>query len=108
MKYKEAITQELALAEHQLKDNFYGKIVLRNCGVEHFKRKDKTWHEREQKAERKRKMIEEIFEERGESVVATKKAKPLGEKKFTQLAPEMAALGFTASGQHADDSNEVR
>ena len=108
MKYKEAITRELADNEHQLKDNFYGKFVLRNCGVEHFKRKDKTWHEREQKVERKRKLLDEIFEERDELSVSTKRAKPATENKFAQLAPEMAALGFPAGGNHAHDSGEVR
>lgn len=108
MKYKEAITEELANSEQQLKGNLYGRIVLRNCGVEHFKRKDKTWHEREQKATKKRKLLEEILEDRGQSTVATKKAKPVGENKFSQLAPEMAALGFTASGRHASDSEGVR
>ena len=107
VKYKEAITRELADNEHQLKDNFYGKFVLRNCGVEHFKRKDKTWHEREQKVERKRKLLEEIFEERDEVSVSTKRAKPATENKFAQLAPEMAALGFPAAGDHAHDSGEV-
>ena len=108
MKYKEAITRELADNEHQLKDNFYGKFVLRNCGVEHFKRKDKTWHEREQKVERKRKLLEEIFEERDELPASTKRAKPSTENKFAQLATEMAALGFPAGGNHAHDSGEVR
>ena len=108
VKYKEAITRELADNEHQLKDNFYGKFVLRNCGVEHFKRKDKTWHEREQKVERKRKLLEEIFEERDELPASTKRAKLATENKFAQLAPEMAALGFPAGGNHARDSGEVR
>lgn len=109
VKYKEVITCELADNEHQLKDNFYGKFVLKNCGVEHFKRKDKTWHEREQKVKRKRKLLEEIFEERDELPVSTKRAKPETENKFAaQLAPEMAALGFTAGGNHAHDSGEVR
>ena len=108
VKYKEAITRELADNEHQLKDNFYGKFVLRNCGVEHFKRKDKTWHEREQKVERKRKLLEEIFEERDELPASTKRAKLATENKFAQLAPEMAALGFPAGENHAHDSGEVR
>jgi len=106
VKYKEAITEELSHSEQQLKGNMYGRIVLRNCGVEHFKRKDKTWPEGELKAAKKRKLLEEILEERGEAVVATKKAKPMSENNFTQLAPEMAALGFTATGKHAGDSEE--
>lgn len=104
VKHKEAITQELALSEQQLSSNFYGRIVLKNCGVEHFKRKDKTWHEKEQKAVRKRKLLEEILEEREDSAKQNKKAKLKDDQTFTNLAPEMAALGFTASGRHAADS----
>lgn len=108
VKHKEAITQELALSEQQLTSNFYGRIVLKNCGVEHFKRKDKTWHEKEQKAARKRKLIEEILEEREDSAKQNKKAKLKDDQTLTNLAPEMAALGFTASGRHAADSEGVR
>lgn len=104
VKHKEAITQELALSEQQLTSNFYGRIVLKNCGVEHFKRKDKTWYEKEQKAARKRKLLEEILEEREDSAKQNKKAKLKDDQKFTKLAPEMAALGFTASGKHAANS----
>ena len=106
--YKEAITQELALSEHLLTSNFYGKIVLKNCGVEHFKRKDKTWHEKEQKAARKRKLLEEIFEEREDTEKQNKKVKLKDDHKFSKLAPEMAALGFTASGKHTADSEGVK
>ena len=105
--YKEAITQELALSEHQLTSNFYGRIVLKNCGVEHFRRKDKTWHEKEQKAARKRKLLEEIFEEKEDSAKQNKKIKLKDDHKFTKLAPEMAMLGFTASGKNSADL-EVR
>lgn len=108
VKYKEAITQELALSEQQLNGNFYGRIVLKNCGVEHFKRKDKTWYEKEQKAAKKRKLLEEILEERDDSAKHTKKAKLKEDNKFKKLAPEMATLGFTASGKYAADSEGVR
>lgn len=108
VKYKEDITQELVLSEQQLTSNFYGRIVLKNCGVEHFKRKDKTWHEKEHKAARKRKLLEEIFEEREDIGKQNKKAKLKDKHKFTMLAPEMAVLGFTASGNHTADSEGVR
>jgi len=108
VKHKEDITQELALSEQQLTSNFYGRIVLKNCGVEHFKRKDNTWHEKEQRAARKRKLLEEILEEREDSAKQNKKAKVKDDRKFSKLAPEMAALGFTASGKHAADSEGVR
>lgn len=105
VRYKEAITQELLLSEQQLNSNFYGRIVLRNCGVEHLKRKDKTWLEKEQKAVKKRKFLEEILEER-EDIKHTKKAKLVKEGKSRKFGREMAALGFTASGENAVDSEE--
>ena len=106
VKYKEAITQELLTSEQQLNGNFYGRIVLRNCGAQHFKRKDKTWHEKEQKAVRKRKFLEEILEER-EHIEHTKKAKLVEDSKSRKFGREMAALGFTARGEDAVDSEEV-
>lgn len=103
VKYKEAITEELAINEQKLKTNFYGRIVLKHCGVEHFKRKDKTWHEREQKAAKKRKLLEDILEERGDESLKEKNAKPMTQTKFSQLAPEMATLGFTSHGKQSRD-----
>ena len=106
MRYKEAITQELLFSEQQLNGNFYGRIVLRNCGVEHLKRKDKTWFEKEQKAVKKRKFLEEILEER-QDIKHTKKVKLVEDGKSKNFGREMAALGFTASGENAVDSEEV-
>ena len=101
MNYKKAITEELAQCEHQLKANFYGKFVLRNCGVEHFKRKDKSWHEQEQRTAKKMKLLEDILEERVDGAVTEKNSKPKAQTKFKQLAPQMAALGFTWTGKRA-------
>lgn len=105
VRYKEAITQELLFSEQQLNGNFYGRIVLRNCGVEHLKRKDKTWLEKEQKAVKKRKFLEEILEER-QDIKHTKKVKLVEDGKSKNFGREMAALGFTASGENAVDSEE--
>ena len=106
VKYKEVINKELAQHEHHLNSNFYGRIVLRNCGIEHYKRKDASWHEREQRVAKKKKMLEEILEEREESV-HHRKVKPVEENPFPKFAPEMCALGFTAVGKRATDDNIV-
>jgi len=99
--YKKAITEELAQSEQQLKANFYGKFVLRNCGVEHFKRKDKSWHEQEQRTAKKMKLLHDILEEPVDGAVTDKNSKPKAQTRFKQLAPQMAALGFTWSGKRA-------
>ncbi|XP_015776998.1 PREDICTED: nucleolar protein 9-like [Acropora digitifera] len=106
--YKKAITEELAQSEQQLKANFYGKFVLRNCGVEHFKRKDKSWHEQEQRTAKKMKLLEDILEERVDGAVTDKNSKPKAQTGFKQLAPQMAALGFTWSGKRAQNFKTVR
>lgn len=106
--HKKAITEELAQSEQQLKANFYGKFVLRNCGVEHFKRKDKSWHEQEQRTAKKMKLLEDILEERVDGAVTDKNSKPKAQTRFKQLAPQMAALGFTWSGKRAHNFKTVR
>lgn len=71
---------------------------------------------KEQKAARKRKLniyFEEIFrterrqckrEQESQATCTSVK----DDRTFTKLAPEMATLGFTASGKHTADSEEVR
>lgn len=106
--YKKAITEELAQSEQQLKANFYGKFVLRNCGVEHFKRKDRSWHEQEQRTAKKMKLLHDILEEPADGAVTDKNSKPKAQTRFKQLAPQMAALGFTWSGKRAHNFKTVR
>ena len=81
---------------------------MKNCGVKQIKRKDKTWHDKEQKSARKRKPLEEILEQREDSAKQNKKAKLKDDCTFTKLAPEMAVFSFTASGKHTADSEKVR
>ena len=71
---KETITEELTASEQHLSRNFYGRIMLRNCGIEHYKKRSGDWNAREEKVLRKRKMLDEILKEEKETVV-TKKAK---------------------------------
>ena len=73
--YKECIAHELALSKQQITSNFYGRLVSKNYGIKHFIRKDKTLHDKEQKAARKRKLLEEILEHREDSAKHNKKAK---------------------------------
>jgi hypothetical protein len=104
MTHKELILQELLNEEHKLTKDFFGSKVIRNCGVEQFKRKKGDWVEREEKATRKRQIFDEIINEEGEK----KKKKPKGLKEGQQgersavktYAAEMAVLGFA-------DNNEV-
>ena len=40
---KQGLAQELLEHEEQLKEDFFGKIVLRNCNITHYKSKQAAW-----------------------------------------------------------------
>ncbi|KAJ2668240.1 Nucleolar protein 9, partial [Coemansia spiralis] len=58
---KETIVRELVQKETQLQDSQFGRIVLRNCGAEQYKRRADTWRERERGLERKKHMFKDIL-----------------------------------------------
>lgn len=60
MGQKESLVQELLTHEGSLGDSFYGRIVLRNCNVTHYKRKQAAWQSGQQAAERKRELFRDI------------------------------------------------
>lgn len=42
---KEGVAKELMIHETELADDFYGRIVLRNCNVSHYRRKQSVVEE---------------------------------------------------------------
>ena len=115
VKYKEKITAELAESESQLSNNFYGRIVLRNCSTEQFKRKNSLWLEKQDKAACKRKMFDEILGDES-TTTKTKKTKDKAQDKsitsallqeqMSNYSSEMEALGF--GGDDKDSFKKVR
>ncbi|KAJ2368725.1 Nucleolar protein 9 [Coemansia sp. RSA 2607] len=75
---KEKAIQELVLQETQLKDNFFGRFVLRNCRVDQYKRRAEEWRERERGLERKKLMFNDIL---GKNAAAPADAKSSNSKK---------------------------
>jgi nucleolar protein 9 len=43
---KESLAEELIAHEAELTEDFYGRIVMRNCNVAHYRRKQAVWQER--------------------------------------------------------------
>ena len=43
VKRKKAIVQKLITHEEKLTSDFYGRIVLRNCNVAHYKKRQAAW-----------------------------------------------------------------
>lgn len=58
--FRETIVQELAKREAQLQDSQFGRIILRNCKIEQYKRRPGEWRERERGLERKKQMFKDI------------------------------------------------
>ena len=69
---KDQLAQKLLAHEDELGDDFYGQIVLRNCNIAHYKKKQDVWVEQERTAEKKRHLFEDII---GEDSVTPKKKK---------------------------------
>ncbi len=61
---KESLAQELLAHEDELISNFYGRIVLHNCNITHYKRKQVAWKERERGVAKRREEFRDILEDR--------------------------------------------
>mmetsp|Transcript_21219 Transcript_21219/g.63204 ORF Transcript_21219/g.63204 Transcript_21219/m.63204 type:complete len:348 (+) Transcript_21219:1363-2406(+) len=106
IKRKEIIATELLKEEAMLKDNYFGRLVLRNCKIDYFKRKQDGWAESLNANDRKRKLFQEFLDPdtAAEAPSTAKKSKKSAEKRA--VSSGMEALGFGASGA-ADDAAEV-
>ena len=60
---KEEIARQLLAHEDKLTSDFYGQIVLRNCNVAHYRKKQAAWQADQQAAERRRGLFQDIFSE---------------------------------------------
>ena len=63
MSKKESLAQELLSHKHELSEDFYGRLVLRNCNIVHCRRKQGGWQEKERASERTRELFRDILEE---------------------------------------------
>lgn len=60
LKMKETIADELLMKEEELKESHYGHFVVRNCNLDHYKRKKEEWKQKEQAVEKKKNMFADI------------------------------------------------
>lgn len=70
--HKDQLAKLLLTHEEELTGDFYGHIVLRNCNIVHYKKKQDVWRIGERAAERKRNLFEDII---GDGKPATKRRK---------------------------------
>jgi hypothetical protein len=74
---KEEVAALLLAHEEELLADFHGGIVLRNCDIAHFKKKQTGWVEEQRAINKKREMFQDILEDGGQnaSVGSGKKRK---------------------------------
>ena len=60
---KESLARELMAHEEELSADFYGRIVLRNCNIAHYKKKQAAWQEVQNAADKRRQLFQDIISE---------------------------------------------
>ena len=60
---KQELAEQLIAYEDELFANYYGKIILRNCNISHYKKKQAVWQDVERAAERRRELFQDIVED---------------------------------------------
>lgn len=58
---KEGLARELLAHEEELSEDFYGRIVLRNCNIAHFKKKQAAWQEVQEASDKRRQLFQDII-----------------------------------------------
>lgn len=83
---KREIALELLEKEDELKGDYYGRFVLRNCHIDTFKRKQGVWLEAQETTSKTKQLFEDILDNRqGGSGMVSQKVGKRG--KFTQDTP---------------------
>ena len=60
---KQELAEQLIAHEDELFANYYGKIILRNCNISHYKKKQTVWQDVERATERRRELFQDIIED---------------------------------------------
>ena len=79
---KQELAEQLIAHEDELLTSYYGKIILRNCNISHYKNKQAAWQDVERAAERKRELFEDILGDKApvESKQGSERVKVGGKK----------------------------
>lgn len=94
---RKSIMEELAAKLPSLRDNVYGKFVVRNCHLEEFVRNRDEWRLQEGSKESKRKMLESLFESDNNAPVD-------GKKKRSRNGGHLLSLEECGKSLFLDDS----
>ena len=99
---KREIAEELLLKEEDLKGDYYGKFVLRNCNIESFKRKQDAWQEKQKAVKKTVALFDDILKE---DVGLKKKTSHL--KKRSRFSQETGTHKMDDDDDDDDDTSDV-
>ena len=77
---KQELAEQLIAHEEELFANYYGKIILRNCNISHYKKKQEAWRDVERATEKRRELFQDILED-NPSMTHTEKRMKIGRKR---------------------------
>ena len=69
---KESLAEDLLVHEAELADDFYGRIVLRNCNVAHYRRKQAVWQQKATAVAKTRELFHDILDDHGTGCAAVR------------------------------------
>ncbi|KAJ1888269.1 Nucleolar protein 9 [Kickxella alabastrina] len=107
VEFKETVILEMVKNANLLQDNHFGRIVLRNCAFEQYKRRAEEWRERERGLERKKHMFKDILG----SKIVTSDVKPAaamsGAQKSATEDGSKASKKKTSKSSGADEIDSL-
>ena len=78
---KQELAEQLITHEDDLYANYYGKIILRNCNISHYKKKQTAWQDVERATEKRRELFQDIIEDKPTHAVGVKETRRTKAKK---------------------------
>ena len=76
---KQELAEQLIAHKDELYANYYGKIMLRNFNISHYKKKQAAWQDVERATEKRRELFQDIIED--QPTVTVKETKRTKAKK---------------------------
>ena len=81
---KEALARVLLTHEEQLTADFYGSIVLRNCNIAEYRRRQEGWLEQQRAAGKKRQLFEDLLGDAQSQSGGSQRKRTLAEEDQTE------------------------
>ena len=78
---KQELAEQLIAREDELYANYYGNIILRNCNISHYKKKQTAWQDVERATEKRRELFQNIIEDEATHIVGVNETKRTKVKK---------------------------